>query len=753
MPHYSKSKGFFIFCILVFIFSLSLLSPFHSKAAELKAPTAERGVLDLSHWDFKRNGPVSLNGDWEFYWKRDSRPGHYSKEDWTYSKTYIPVPGIWNNLPVDSVPISGSGFATYRLKIILPKEFPPLAFRFIDIATTFSAFVNGREIVTIGVPGNSPEKSSPQFHPKIVDFGVSSGEIDLTIFVSNYHHYKGGIWEAIEMGDSEGLKDRRENKLIFTWFLAGAILIIAFYHLGLTLNRPQDHSSLFFGFFCLIVFARILTTGERPIIQLFPNFNWELMTKISYLSFYAGIPLFTWYVKSLFPGELNKKALQVIALIGIIFSLGVVFTPALIYTKTLYIYQIFSLTVFSYGFYVLFRAVRNKREGSLAFLVGYCIIIVTAINDILYSHLILPTAYLFPFGLFIFTFSQAFILSNRFSKAFKTVEVQQGKLLEANAAYSGEIEERKRVQEMLRRSHEELDHRVKERTAELVAANKNLEREIAERVAAEGQLRQSQKMEAIGMLSGGIAHDFNNILSPIIINSELGLLDVDEGSKLRRNFEFILKSGLRGKELVKQLLLFSRKSEKRLRTLRLTPLLKETFNLLRASIPATIQMKLEVETESDTVYADPSQVQQIVMNLCTNAAYAMRGATGSIHISLQNTRLNSRDLPEADMKPGEYLVLSVSDTGCGMDEEVKKRIFEPFFTTKPAGEGTGLGLSVVYGIVKDHKGSIQVFSEPGKVPFSVYTCHRLILAPQYAQKQLDPFPQEMNGSCSWMMRN
>jgi PAS domain S-box-containing protein len=248
-----------------------------------------------------------------------------------------------------------------------------------------------------------------------------------------------------------------------------------------------------------------------------------------------------------------------------------------------------------------------------------------------------------------------------------------------------------------------------------------MERDITQEVRLQQQLRQAQKMEAIGTLTGGIAHDFNNILATIVINSEMALFDLPGGSGVRTNLDLILKSGLRGKDLVKQMLLFSRKSEKKQEILTLTPLIKETFKLLRSSIPTTIQMELHLKTESDSVSADPSQVQQVIMNLCTNAAYAMRGTTGSIDISLQGITFGSIDLPEADMQPGDYLVLSVKDTGSGMDDEVKKRIFEPFFTTKPVGEGTGLGLSVVYGIVKTHRGGITVYSEPikGSV-FKVY---------------------------------
>ena len=284
-----------------------------------------------------------------------------------------------------------------------------------------------------------------------------------------------------------------------------------------------------------------------------------------------------------------------------------------------------------------------------------------------------------------------------------------------------DIMERKRAEEELRRSRDELEIRVQKRTADLARVNKELQEEMVRREKAEQQLRQAQKLEAIGTLTGGIAHDFNNILSAIVINSEMALFDLPGGSGVRTNLDLILKSGLRGRDLVKQMLLFSRKSEKKQEVLTLTPLIRETFKLLRSSIPTTIQMKLILETESDAVSADPSQIQQVIMNLSMNAAYAMRGTTGSIDTSLQGITLDLTDLPEADMQPGDYLVLSVKDTGSGMDEEVKKRIFEPFFTTKPVGEGTGLGLSVVYGIVKNHKGGITVESEPGKGSiFKVY---------------------------------
>jgi two-component system, chemotaxis family, CheB/CheR fusion protein len=278
-----------------------------------------------------------------------------------------------------------------------------------------------------------------------------------------------------------------------------------------------------------------------------------------------------------------------------------------------------------------------------------------------------------------------------------------------------DVTERKRLEEELRKSRDVLELRVEERTAELARVNEELQTEIAEREKAEELFRQAQKMEAVGTLVGGIAHDFNNILAVIGINAEMALLELSGESKTRKKLDLIAKAEQHGRDLVKQMLLFGRKSEKRPEVFSLSLLLKETYQLLRASFPTTIGMKFNSETESDLVFADPTQVRQVIMNLCTNAAYAMRGTMGNLEISLKGITLGSADpLPDSEMSPGDFLVLSVRDTGSGMDEEVRRRIFEPFFTTKPVGEGTGLGLSVVYGIVKSHKGGIAVASEPGK---------------------------------------
>ncbi len=246
--------------------------------------------------------------------------------------------------------------------------------------------------------------------------------------------------------------------------------------------------------------------------------------------------------------------------------------------------------------------------------------------------------------------------------------------------------------------------------------------DITNRLELERQLRHSHKMEAIGTLAGGIAHDFNNILAAIIGFTEMALDDAPEGSLVRRSMERVFEAGLRGRDLVKRILAFSRKSEQERRQVALISLVQETVRFLRASLPATIDIQFDSRSETDLVFADPTQMEQVLMNLMTNAAHAMREKGGILEIDMSDALFSSpSEVPDPAMQPGPYVKLSVRDTGCGMDKPVLERIFDPFFTTKKTGEGTGLGLSVVHGIVKSHQGAITVSSTPGEgSTFSVY---------------------------------
>jgi len=250
---------------------------------------------------------------------------------------------------------------------------------------------------------------------------------------------------------------------------------------------------------------------------------------------------------------------------------------------------------------------------------------------------------------------------------------------------------------------------------------KGIVEDITERKRAEeeneklqAQFRQAQKMEAIGTLAGGIAHDFNNILSSVLGYTELSLDDAEEGTRLRNNLQTVLSAGERATDLVQQILAFSRQSEREFSPIQVKLIIKEALKLLGSTLPTSIEIRQEIQSDS-LAFGDPTQIHQVLLNLCTNADHAMREKGGLLEVTLVDVELDSLfTAKHPDMKPGTHLRLMVRDTGRGIPPHILDRIFDPFFTTKDKGEGTGMGLSVVHGIVKSHRGAITVQSEPGK---------------------------------------
>ncbi len=250
----------------------------------------------------------------------------------------------------------------------------------------------------------------------------------------------------------------------------------------------------------------------------------------------------------------------------------------------------------------------------------------------------------------------------------------------------------------------------REHTEQILA---DLKREVADRKQVEAQFLQAQKMEAIGQLAGGIAHDFNNILAAILGNVELARISPPDDPGLPENLNAIYAASRRAADLVKQILAFSRRQEQARHPIELHVVVREVVKLLRSTLSAAIEFQTNV-TRTRTVLADASQIHQVVMNLCTNAAHAMKDRPGVLQVELTEVVVDAEFAQtRPDLRPGPYVSLRVADSGRGMDRATLDRIFEPFFTTKAPGEGTGLGLSVVHGIVKNHDGGITVESEPG----------------------------------------
>lgn len=268
-----------------------------------------------------------------------------------------------------------------------------------------------------------------------------------------------------------------------------------------------------------------------------------------------------------------------------------------------------------------------------------------------------------------------------------------------------------------------------------------VKRDITEQLSLESRLRQTQKMEALGTLAGGIAHDFNNILYPIIGYAELILGNMETHPPNHRRVEEILSCAKHANELVNQILAFSRRSKPKLRPLQLQPIIRETIKPFRAFLPPSVELRLELDEACGFVMADPTHIRQIVLNLITNALHAMEETGGCLQVQLRPTELGQEKLSNQEMRPGQYICMSVTDEGMGIDKAVMDKLLDPYFTTKAKGKGTGLGLAVVHGIVTGYGGGVRVRNRMDKgARLDIYFPLSRRRAPMELEPEMDELP-------------
>jgi PAS domain S-box-containing protein len=416
-------------------------------------PRALNGVLDLTVWDFKKNGSVDLSGEYEFYWSQHLSPSDFLKTPPPEKTGFINVPGYWKDDTFNGKRFPGKGYVTYRLNIRLNEQKESLALRSLEISTAYNIYVNGQKVGALGIPGNNLETTVPRHFPQIINFELKTNQMEIIFHVSNFHHRRGGLWEIIQLGREKDIRKAEQKKLSFDLFLCGSILIMTLYHLGLFIVRKKDRSSLYFSIFCFLIALRLLTTGGRYLVLLFPNISYEVMVKLEYLSFYLAFPAFALFMQSIFQ-KFSKRILHLIALLGIAFSCIVLFTPARFFSHTLNVYEITTFISLIYGLYVIFASLTKMRIEAFVFLLGFSILLITVINDMLHVERLIQTGFFVPFGLFAFILSQAFLLSYRFSTALATVETQQKELRDTFESYKTEIIDRVQAEEALSESEE-----------------------------------------------------------------------------------------------------------------------------------------------------------------------------------------------------------------------------------------------------------------------------------------------------------
>lgn len=410
-------------------------------------PKIEQGVLDLSEWNPEEDGPVLLQGEWEFYWSqlvapesfRSDRTGIVAEETAESAANFIEAPRSWDKYTEQGKAAGPDGFGTYRLRILLPRERKAhrnlYALKLPTFSTAARLFVNGEEMFRVGAVGAGAEKHTPAYRTGLSVFPASEELFDVVVQVSNYSNRTGGLWKGVKFGTEEQIRNAWMGSLFVEIFLLSSILMTAFYHLGLFINRREDRGSLLFSICCLVICARIVVTGETMITLLYPHFNWQLLEKIAYITFYS-FPIFATYLMETLREKRRRLFNIVIWPVSVLFILQVLFTPVSVFSRWLWLFQIWFLIPILLGLYVNIRAAWKGREGSWISLIGIFIAVGTLINDVLYAQRIIFTGFFAPIGLLALIFSQSQLLARLFATTFRRVKKLSEDLQTTNVSYA-----------------------------------------------------------------------------------------------------------------------------------------------------------------------------------------------------------------------------------------------------------------------------------------------------------------------------
>ncbi|MBT4484822.1 MAG: hypothetical protein HOC71_14215 [Candidatus Latescibacteria bacterium] len=681
-----------IYFILLFILSIITLidcgkgRPYSNK----KQPLAVNGILDLRGWDFRWDGPVVLDGEWEFYWKNILYPSDFPEDNLPQKTALISVPSSWGNLVVDGKKLPRNGYATYRLKVFIDQQKNRIMCNMFEQGKAFTLFVNGEQISVGGMVGKSAESTVPEtlVRPKLIAYDKE--QIEIIIQVSNFHGKKGGIQNSIRLGTERWILASRFQSRSRGAIIFGFLSIMGLYHLVLYLFRRKDNSPLYFIIICFFLALYTMLQSEVYIIiplRSIQFISWAFKNKLISVVFYLTVPFFLMFINSLFPKELSKRYLRIIQITALSFVCFIVIASTNIHIIIDQIYQIITLIAALYVLYVLILALKRKREGAGIFLSGFIVLFIAGINDILNPNTHIE---LVPSALIIFILTQAIFLSYRFSYAFNTVE-RQSKELEQ------EIRDREKAEEESRHKQQ--------------------------------QLLQADKMASLGILVSGVAHEINNPNNFILLNSEmLSKAWKDLIPVLKEHYEKDGEYDIAGipytdaqeriKYLISGITDGAKRIEKIIQGLRSFSRLEAGEQKERIDINAVVDAAILITNnliKKSTNHFDVSygqnlplingnfqRLEQVIINLITNACQALQDKNQDLLIKTNFDNALRRN------------IIEIRDEGVGILPDQLNYIMDPFFTTKRDSGGTGLGLSISYSILQDHGGELNIESEPGK---------------------------------------
>ncbi|MDA3892099.1 MAG: SpoIIE family protein phosphatase [Salinivirgaceae bacterium] len=381
-----------------------------------------KGVLDLRNQDLDKFQEVKFSGEWEFYWNQLLSSNDFDNQQFDTIR-YIEVPSVWTNYEIDGQKLPGKGAATYRMNILLNNTNQKMAFKLGSIGTAFKLIVDEIELQHGGKVSLYESNAVAGYNPGVVTFTPKTDTVEVIFQVSNYHYSKGGIWDNFgKLGSASHILKSWNRDVQMSILIIGCILIFAIYHFGLYLLNLNFHYTLYFSLFCIIIVFRTIVVNEIFLLDLFPSFSWTILIKIEYFTLLLGTLSFSLFIYKFFIEEYSLLFLKFIVGGSTFFSLLILITPPAIFTKFLILYQINIVVASLYIVYAVFKALLKKKQSAFILLIGFLVLMIALINDILYTNRIIDTALVTSYGFIFFIFSQSYMLSARFSSLLVKTE-------------------------------------------------------------------------------------------------------------------------------------------------------------------------------------------------------------------------------------------------------------------------------------------------------------------------------------------
>lgn len=644
-----------VFCI--FAFGHRLPSP----------PAVSRGVVDLSSWNFSLQGNVRLDGEWEFHPGSMMTPGEEESVP-----QYIQVPSSFNPEGKGFLsPRRSHGFGSYRIRVKIPQNGGRLALFVRPIYSAAEILVNGRSVYHAGSPGRSREETHPAFNPGMVILDETAcGELEIVCRAANYSYYKGGMVTGILIGSAGTMSSYRDSSFFRLFFVLGVLFVTALYHLSLYALRTKETTSLFFGLACASFAIRILFSDMMPLSGYCSWIPWEAIVKVQYLSYYAAIAFFLLFFRGFLPEEMPGKFVAAAEGVILFFAAATAVLPAWIYSFFLSKpFELFGVIVMGCVLFFLIRAVRAGRKGVLFVLTGCIVLIVSVVNDVLYTSQIVDTGYFAMLGFMVFVFLQAFALAIKFTDSFYSVE---------------------RLSEEIRESKEQLHKTVI-------------------------RLSEKEKQATLNTLVAGIAHDVSSPLGISITASgyfesrtaSFGA-EISRGTATTKDVDAYLSDARESSAIISSNLKRAADLMRSFKDLVADQHNEEcrVFNVKQylGDIVLSLGPKLNRKGHSVVIHCPedffissyPGAFAQIIINLILN----------SIIHGFEDMSQGVVTIDIAD-EQGRFS-LRYHDNGRGIAPEHLSMLFEPFFTTKRGKGGTGLGMHIVNTTVqRTFNGSIR----------------------------------------------